>query len=170
MRRWRPGLGSARQRVEVMLNGDGTITNGEDLRSAERSITLQLYYARSRSYGWIRSARFAGAATGRSAVLGLTTAFTVEFRRTTGRAAGRGLCEPFARSAYRRCISRRTAHTSAASSSTPCGWTGGFGSTTSGLATAAATARGAKRMCVSRVRRFGNFRRHSLRHGSRRPG
>ena len=39
-------------RVEVMLNGDGTYTRlWDDLRSAQRSITLQLYYGAPGRYG-----------------------------------------------------------------------------------------------------------------------
>ena len=162
-------------RVELMLNGDQTYPRlWDDLRSAQRSITLQLYYGApgrmADTLGQILRER----AKAGVRVFVLYDAFgTVDIPRTTATSCARpeSSWNRFARSASQRCISRRTGHTCAGSSSTV-EWAGreGSGSMTSGLATAAAAVPGVKRTCASKARQFDNSKQPSLRHGSKRPG
>ena len=107
-------------RVEVMLNGDGTYARlWDDLRSAQQSITLQLYYGApgrmADTLGQILRER----AKAGVRVFVLYDAFgtvdiPAEHRDDAARRQGSSSSH-FARSAYRRSISRRTARTCAAS-------------------------------------------------------
>ena len=119
-------------RVEVMLNGDGTYPRlWEDLRSAQRSITLQLYYGAPG--GWLtRSARYLrGRAKAGVRVFVLYDAFgTVDIpanHRDALRAAGI-VVEPFRPIRISTLhLAQNRSHVRGIVIDSKVGWTGGFG-------------------------------------------
>jgi hypothetical protein len=161
-------------RVEVMLNGDGTYPRlWEDLRLAQRSITLQLYYGAPGRMADTLSEILRERAKAGVRVFVLYDAFgTVDIpanHRDELRAGGI-VVEPFRPIRFSTLhLAQNRSHVRGIVIDSKVVGPAGSASTTSGWATAIATVRGAKPTCASRARRFDNSRPRSLRHGSRRP-
>ena len=151
------GLASG-NRVEVTLNGDGTFPRlWNDLRSAQESITLQLYYGAPGRMADSLDEILVDRARAGVRVFVLYDAFgTVVMPARIVTRCGRqaSWSSRFVRSACPRSTWRRIARTFAGSSSTVV--SGGLAvsaSMTNGLAMAALAGRGGRRTCASKGRR-----------------
>ena len=161
-------------RVDVLLNGDGTYPRlWEDLRSAKQSITLQLYYgAPGRMADTLGQILIDRARAGMD-VLVLYDAFgTVDIpasHRDTLRAGGI-IVEPFRPIRLSTLhLAQNRSHVRGIVIDSRIGWTGGFGIDDKWPGEGAATGRGGKRTCVSRVPRSDNSKPRSRRRGWKPP-
>ena len=159
--------------VQILLNGDGTYPRlWEDLRSAQRSITLQLYYgAPGRMADMLRQILRERAEAG-VRVFVLYDAFgTVDIpanHRDELRAAGI-VVEPFRPIRFSTLhLTQNRSHVRGIVIDSRVGWTGGFGIDDKWLGDGRSNGSW-RETCASRVRRFDSSKRRSLRHGSRRP-